>query len=261
MLHRLNCVARFYPLISSFPEIQFRDGLCGGITKTGRLAIFFFCFLVVVTSASSLSANTVAEYDVSGPARVIDGDTLAVGSQVIRISGIDALEDAQSCSDSRGRSWQCGASATNALRKLSAGGVRCLGSEFDAYNRLIASCVANKLDIGKSLVLDGLALAYRRYSALYVADEAEAKKAGRGVWQGKFVEPWQWRETKWQQTEKSVPASGCPIKGNISKDGLKIYHAPWSRSYDRTRIDESKGERWFCDEAEAIAAGWRAPFR
>jgi hypothetical protein len=56
----------------------------------------------------------------------------------------------------------------------------------------------------------------------------------------------------------SAPTTGCRIKGNISQSG-RIYHVPGSPSYDQTRIDESKGERWFCSEAQARAAGWRAP--
>lgn len=52
----------------------------------------------------------------------------------------------------------------------------------------------------------------------------------------------------------------CLIKGNISSSG-RIYHLPGSDSYDATRIDESRGERWFCTEAEARAAGWRPPAR
>ena len=52
---------------------------------------------------------------------------------------------------------------------------------------------------------------------------------------------------------------GCDIKGNINSEGVKIYHTRASSSYSRTEIDPSKGERWFCTEAEARAAGWRAP--
>jgi endonuclease YncB( thermonuclease family) len=55
-----------------------------------------------------------------------------------------------------------------------------------------------------------------------------------------------------------APATGCRIKGNISQSG-KIYHVPGSPSYEQTKIDESKRERWFCTEAEARAAGWRPP--
>lgn len=49
---------------------------------------------------------------------------------------------------------------------------------------------------------------------------------------------------------------GCVIKGNISSGG-KIYHVPGCNSYEKTGIDESAGERWFCSEDEAVAAGWR----
>jgi hypothetical protein len=52
--------------------------------------------------------------------------------------------------------------------------------------------------------------------------------------------------------------TNCRIKGNISQSG-RIYHIPGSAWYDRTEIDESKGERWFCTEEEARTAGWRAP--
>jgi hypothetical protein len=54
-------------------------------------------------------------------------------------------------------------------------------------------------------------------------------------------------------------AGGCKIKGNISAKGEKIYHLPGSSSYERTAINERAGERWFCSEDEAVAAGWRAP--
>jgi hypothetical protein len=49
----------------------------------------------------------------------------------------------------------------------------------------------------------------------------------------------------------------CNIKGNVSTRGERIYHVPGQKYYDRTRISASHGERWFCSEAEARAAGWR----
>ncbi len=53
----------------------------------------------------------------------------------------------------------------------------------------------------------------------------------------------------------------CRIKGNISRKGERIYHMPGGEWYDRTKIDPAKGERWFCSEAEAEAAGWRKALR
>lgn len=50
----------------------------------------------------------------------------------------------------------------------------------------------------------------------------------------------------------------CDIKGNISiKSGERIFHVPGQRDYAETRISPGKGERWFCSEADARAAGWR----
>ncbi len=57
-----------------------------------------------------------------------------------------------------------------------------------------------------------------------------------------------------------LPSGNCTIKGNISSSG-RIYHVPGDAAYDKTRIDDSRGERWFCTEAEAKAAGWRPPDR
>jgi hypothetical protein len=59
-------------------------------------------------------------------------------------------------------------------------------------------------------------------------------------------------------TESS--SEGCRIKGNISLNGEHIYHVPGGEWYDETRIDRSRGERWFCSEDEAQAAGWRRAY-
>ena len=58
--------------------------------------------------------------------------------------------------------------------------------------------------------------------------------------------------------DEASSRQGCRIKGNIGSSG-RIYHVPGTAAYEKTRIDESKGERWFCTEEEAQAAGWRAP--
>ena len=48
----------------------------------------------------------------------------------------------------------------------------------------------------------------------------------------------------------------CPIKGNVSRSGERNYHMPWQSTYARVKIDEKNGERWFCSEADARAAGF-----
>ena len=55
----------------------------------------------------------------------------------------------------------------------------------------------------------------------------------------------------------TVRRKGCAIKGNVSRAGDRVYHLPGSRDYGRVRMDKGLGERWFCSEREAAAAGWR----
>ncbi|MEJ6709724.1 MAG: hypothetical protein QNK92_13175 [Amylibacter sp.] len=108
------------------------------------------------------------------------------------------------------------------------------------------------------MIAQGMAWAFLRYSDEYEGAQNTAKSAKRGIWRGKAQPAWAFRAAKWDNATQKSP-NGCPIKGNISPNG-KIYHPPWSRWYNRTRINTSKGERWFCNEEEALNAGWRAPF-
>jgi hypothetical protein len=76
------------------------------------------------------------------------------------------------------------------------------------------------------------------------------------------VLPWDWRAQDRAHQQAPVQtqtqqAESCVIKGNISSKGERIYHVPGGQWYDETKISESKGERWFCSETEARAAGWR----
>lgn len=89
-----------------------------------------------------------------------------------------------------------------------------------------------------------------------------AREGAKGIWQAATEPPWDYRADKWERAAEASPRPGCPIKGNIANDGERIYHTPWSPWYSRTKINLGAGERWFCDEAEAIEAGWRpARFR
>ena len=202
----------------------------------------------------SLLAFPAASEVVHGPARVIDGDTLAIGAVRLRLLGIDAPEAAQTCTDAAGQAWACGVVATERLGALVATGeTRCEGDERDRYGRLVAHCHAGGQDLNATLVREGLAEAYRKYSCDFVADEDAAKAVGRGIWGGPHLSPEAARRVV---SNSEVAPDNCMIKGNISKNG-RIFHTAHSRDYARTRIDVSKGERWFCSEAEALAAGWR----
>lgn len=214
-----------------------------------------FCsLLVLLFLASPVSAQTV-----TGFARVIDGDTFDVAGQRIRLFGVDAPEAKQTCTSAQGI-WPCGRWATTEVIRLIGGkSVTCEGIESDRYGRLVARCALGGQDIGATLTRAGIVYAFRKYTLDYVDAEKEALFAGRGLWRGGSTPPWEYRASQHPAAQK-VPDADCAIKGNISGSG-RIYHTPTDRSYGKTRIDTEKGERWFCSEAEARKAGWRAAAR
>lgn len=205
---------------------------------------------------------------VIGEARVVDGDTIVVQGVRVRLEGIDAPELEQSCARANGglrlwgfgRTWRCGQEAAGHVERLvRERTVHCASRGTDAFGRMLGACAVEGLEINADLVRQGLAWAFVKYSQRYVAVEAEAREARRGIWQAETKPAWDWRAERWQAAHgerRNDGPAGCLIKGNISR-GAHIYHMPWDRFYDRTRIEAAKGERWFCSEAEAVAAGWR----
>lgn len=193
---------------------------------------------------------------IEGPAVVVDGDTIAIGAVRIRLEGIDAPEAGQQCRRETGEPWPCGTAATRLLTDLVSGqAVTCRDLGADKYGRMLGHCVAGGRDLNAEMVRRGLAWAFVTYSRAYVEVEAEARTLRIGVWQGDTEPAWVYRATRWGAEATAAP-QGCAIKGNVNRNG-RLYHMPWGPWYERTRIDEQRGERWFCSEAEAVAAGWR----
>lgn len=217
-----------------------------------------FCLVAMMLAAMS-SAVLAEDVHVTGRAEVVDGDTLRIGPIRIRLNGIDAPETGQTCGRAEGGDWDCATAAASRLAKLIGDRpVDCVALDQDAYGRVIATCRAGGSDVGQMLVAEGLAWAFLRYSPVYALEENTARVDRIGIWQGRAEAPWDYRENRWRRAAAASPRPGCAIKGNISvSSGARIYHTPWSSAYSRTDIDEAKSERWFCDEAEAIAAGWR----
>ncbi|HET7131697.1 MAG TPA: thermonuclease family protein [Gammaproteobacteria bacterium] len=223
-------------------------------------------FLLLALFVAPLAACDPPPSTLSGVPKLIDGDSFEIAGTGVRLFGIDAPEGRQTCRRN-GADWPCGSAAAQKLAQLvGADRLVCTRKDTDNYGRVVAVCRAGGVDVAREMVTAGLALAYRRYSNDYVGAEAEARAAKRGLWAGDFTPPWDWRQTGDRRSagEPSAPSSWADcrgkIKGNISLDsGRRIYHVPGSRDYESTKIDENKGERWFCTEQEAIRAGWRAP--
>lgn len=197
-----------------------------------------------------------------GTAKVLDGDTLDLRGQRVRLHGIDAPEGDQSCTDAAGRSYECGDRARAALaRRVRGESVRCEPRDRDQHGRIVAVCFVRGENVNRWLVEQGFALAYRHYSRDYVDAEEAARAAERGLWAGSFVAPWKHRHSSARSRQSGAQAAerpgDCRIKGNINGSGERIYHVPGQQHYADTRIDAPRGERYFCTESEARAAGWR----
>jgi endonuclease YncB( thermonuclease family) len=157
----------------------------------------------------------------TGFARVVDGDTVAIGPERIRLSGIDAPEIDQTCLDGTGAVWRCGRAAREELIKhIGPERISCIAEPAkDVYGRWLAACSTAAGDIGEWLVREGLALAFRKYSTRYVAQEASARDTRKGLWAGAFIAPWDWRwrtagavvlsATRPAQDQERRRAAGC----------------------------------------------------
>ena len=146
----------------------------------------------VAISLPSQAAN-VPDSHLLTITKITDGDSLRAGDIRIRIHGIDAPEMRQFCQAQT--RYNCGKAARDYLIQAlgDAPTVRCVHLDTDRYNRWVMRCYHKGVDIGAGMVRAGWAVAYRRYSKDYIADEQQAKSQKKGMWAGTFTLPWQWR--------------------------------------------------------------------
>ena len=151
-----------------------------------------FWVSAALLSAAGLLALFFAarpQQELTGAAQIIDGDSLRINGVEIRLRGIDAPELMQTCRLS-GQNMPCGRTAKNALQRLANTGlVTCIGDERDRYGRILAVCRVRGIDMNAVMVRDGHAVAFGDY----VREEAAASAAFRGIWEGEFERPRDWR--------------------------------------------------------------------
>jgi endonuclease YncB( thermonuclease family) len=236
--------------------------------------------IVAISLAAALAgfigASAGRATEISGIPRIVDGDTVQIGSTKIRFAGIDAPETDQVCLDAKGERWACGVTSRDELVKYSAGREwECDLIGTDKYGRSLGKCFVEGEDISAWMVRSGWALSFVRYSHEYDREEVAAREAKAGLWAGAFIAPWDWRHRNGstvvlgaisvpvdaQKTllgavsEAEAPDPRCTIKASIGREC--IYHLPGDRWYGKMKMDS--GKRWFCTVAEAEAAGCRAP--
>ena len=219
----------------------------------------FQTHIVLTTALLTLSGPILAAELTGRVISVSDGDSLTLlvddRQQVkVRLAEIDSPESGQAY----------GNKSKQILTELIHGKeVIVVVQDTDRYGRTVGRLYVGDLDVSAEMVRTGAAWVYREYviDAGLFAIEENAKNAKRGLWglsEAQQTAPWNWRRgvdnAGYAATDRD---DGCVVKGNINSKGDKIYHGPGSGSYSATRIDESKGERWFCSEQDAQRAGWR----
>ena len=139
-------------------------------------------------------AQTLNSTEIYGIPKIIDGDTVHINNKKIRLEGIDAPEVKQKCTINK-KEYLCGVNAKNELKKkLRKKVIKCYSHNKDKYKRYLATCFVGETNINKWMVKNGYALAYRRYSKIYIKDEEFAKKNNLGLWEGSFINPEKWRK-------------------------------------------------------------------
>ena len=127
---------------------------------------------------------------------VTDGDTIRIGDERIRFSGIDAPEIKQTCIYQE-IEFNCGEFSKDLLtKKIGSQEVNCIRESKDQYGRTLAECYVGKESLSSYLVREGYAFAYRKYSNKFIADEEYAQRNRNGMWSMEFIFPWDFRKNK-----------------------------------------------------------------
>ena len=213
-----------------------------------------------VNVARLVPSLSIGSTELTGRADAVTGDLLRVEGQLVRLTGIETPEPKQPCLKSNGRRWSCGTSARSALDKLVHGKiVVCTSSGEDDAGHTLATCRSDETDIAAELVRGGHVFSIEGLLSTYASAEEEARTAKLGIWQGEFVRPDAWRQRVWEEAKRIAP-EGCPIKGYVRASD-RTYAMPWSAGYNGGKIRAVNGDRWFCSEEEARAAGFKLSSR
>lgn len=207
---------------------------------------------------SQVSVST----ELSGRAIAIAGNLMRLDGALVRIANVEAPESRQPCYRADGRRWNCAAAAKSGLAHVVRGRrITCTpsGSGQDASGYVSAQCTVGEVDLAAELVRNGYVFAVSSFLSSLSSEEEAARSAKKGIWQGEIQRPQEWRDQQWQDAKRGAP-DGCPIKGFV-RASSKLYTLPWSADYERAKVRTNRGERWFCSEDEAKAAGFQLSSR
>ena len=145
--------------------------------------------------AQEISQYSNATDEISGTVtEVRSAYLIKVGPSYVKLYGIDGPDPAQTCKDRMGQDYPCGVMSRKAMERLVLNKiVFCSPVGGDNNGNFIATCRIDHLDIGGAIVYSGWAVADRSASKVYIPYEQEAHIKKQGLWEGKFIAPWDWR--------------------------------------------------------------------
>ena len=171
-------------------------------TKRKAILIFIICSIFFFLTYTDVKSSEITS--ITGYAKVTDGDTIKIDKFKIRLNGIDAPEKKQKCKRpylsififTFYEDYSCGQKSTEALiKKINNQKITCKISDVDYFKRLIGECYKKQINLNAWIVANGHAVAFRKYSKRYVSEEIRAKQEMKGMWQGKFEMPWDYRKS------------------------------------------------------------------
>lgn len=181
---------------------------------------------------------------VIGVGSVIDGDTIEIHGQRIRVNGIDAPESKQYCDDAKGSEYPCGRRSAGALEGFLAASrpVHCKFVTWDRYHRFVGDCQrADGASVAAWMVEHGQALDWPRYShGAYSSQQAKAEAAKVGLWVGNFQAPWDWRASHADDAAPSSQPVGILTRKLVAQSGMSCE----PRRYC-TQISSCEDAQWY----------------
>lgn len=175
------------PQVSSFQ--QFMNAIGGGAQS--------------VPQNQGIDMNALPTFRSS--AKVMNGDTLQIQGRYFKLYGIDAPEISQTCADKSGRSYNCGRQAALWLKGwIGDNPLTCHIMQQDEKGNMVGTCSLGQYDLGAALVNAGWAVAYTKYTDIYMPYQQQAQRNGHGLWQGKFYMPEDWRALQAQKPKIKI---------------------------------------------------------
>lgn len=165
----------------------------------------FFSFLFDVATSPAISQNrqfhvkSHLQFDksFSGKTFVLDGDSIKVGVNEVRLVEIDAPEYSQKCFDEKKQEYACGQISRDFLIKLAGGKeVKCFYAQKDKYDRFLGKCWVGEISINQEILKNGMAVIYNfaEVDEKMVGFESDAKTKKIGIWRGAFQLPKDYRK-------------------------------------------------------------------